>query len=107
MSRIEALEHQHKRYFTGIPCRHGHTAERYTLGGQCVDCTARRDLLRLERIKAGHKRVPAHDVPVSLPQPREVKTDYGNLNAKQVEQWYDRVRNLRPNAKLYKHHPLD
>ena len=27
-----------KRYFTGLPCRNGHVAERWTLGGHCVDC---------------------------------------------------------------------
>lgn len=26
------------RYFTGIPCRHGHVAERSTVNGQCTEC---------------------------------------------------------------------
>jgi len=28
------------RYFTGKPCKYGHTVDRYTVGGHCVDCQA-------------------------------------------------------------------
>jgi len=27
-----------KRYFTGRPCKHGHTSERFTSGGACIAC---------------------------------------------------------------------
>ena len=27
------------RYFSGKPCKHGHTAERYTRNGECVECS--------------------------------------------------------------------
>ena len=27
------------RYFTGHPCRHGHTGERYAVGRKCIQCT--------------------------------------------------------------------
>jgi hypothetical protein len=26
------------RYFTGLPCKYGHLAERFTVDGQCVNC---------------------------------------------------------------------
>lgn len=26
------------RYFTGVPCRNGHLAERYVLQGACIEC---------------------------------------------------------------------
>jgi len=30
-------------YFTGIPCRNGHIAPRYTIGNRCVECKAEKD----------------------------------------------------------------
>ena len=42
MSRDEALQAGRKRYFTGLPCRRGHLAERYTSMGGCVECVNRR-----------------------------------------------------------------
>lgn len=36
-----------KRYFTGIACRKGHVAERYTSGASCVECS-RQARLRLQ-----------------------------------------------------------
>ena len=30
------------RYFTGKPCIHGHVAERYVNGGDCVECASGR-----------------------------------------------------------------
>lgn len=37
-SRKEALERNSKFYFTGRPCKHGHTDARYTSGSDCVVC---------------------------------------------------------------------
>ena len=38
ISRKEAKRQGLKRYFTGKPCNSGHTCERYSSNGQCVDC---------------------------------------------------------------------
>ena len=38
ISRKEAKEKGLKRYFTGIPCKDGHIAERYTKWGHCSEC---------------------------------------------------------------------
>lgn len=38
VSRKEAKERGLKRYFSGIPCRHGHISERYVSSRGCVDC---------------------------------------------------------------------
>ncbi len=35
-SQAKAAGHTH--YFTGVPCKHGHTSPRYTSSGQCVSC---------------------------------------------------------------------
>ena len=38
VSRDEAKLSGLKRYFTGEPCKHGHTSERLVSNGQCVEC---------------------------------------------------------------------
>jgi len=38
ISRADAHAAGKLRYFTGIPCRNGHLAERYVTQGACVDC---------------------------------------------------------------------
>jgi hypothetical protein len=38
VSRKEAIANGLIKYFTGKPCKHGHTAERYTKSGCCVEC---------------------------------------------------------------------
>lgn len=40
LSRVEAKAQGEKRYLTGKVCRNGHTAERYTSSGHCVECVA-------------------------------------------------------------------
>jgi len=37
-SRGEALRHGVSLYFTGLPCRNGHTSPRYASSGGCVAC---------------------------------------------------------------------
>lgn len=37
-ARGEARATGAKRYFTGLPCRRGHVAERQTVNGTCVEC---------------------------------------------------------------------
>lgn len=38
ISRKDAKANNSKTYFTGIACKNGHIAERYTGNGTCVDC---------------------------------------------------------------------
>jgi len=42
VSKIEAIDAGEKRYFTGIPCKNGHIAERYVKRDICVACSAAR-----------------------------------------------------------------
>jgi hypothetical protein len=40
ISRDEAIAKGLKRFFTGVPCKHGHVCERYTkIGNECVECS--------------------------------------------------------------------
>ncbi len=38
VDREEARNKGLKRYFTGIPCKHGHVNERIVINAQCIDC---------------------------------------------------------------------
>lgn len=38
IERKDAKASGAKRYFTGIPCKHGHISERWTGSGECYDC---------------------------------------------------------------------
>lgn len=38
ISREDAHRQGKARYFTGVPCKRGHVAERYVLNGNCTDC---------------------------------------------------------------------
>ena len=40
------------KYFTGVPCVHGHISERYTQSAICVACACERAVLRNEKEKA-------------------------------------------------------
>lgn len=37
-SKKEAIESGVTRYFTGVPCKHGHVSERLTRSSQCIAC---------------------------------------------------------------------
>ena len=38
ITRNEAKERGLTRFFTGIPCKHGHVCERHTKSGTCIEC---------------------------------------------------------------------
>jgi len=39
IKRKEAIDQGIYKYFTGKPCKHGHTAERYSNNGDCCSCS--------------------------------------------------------------------
>lgn len=45
-----------KRYFTGIPCKHGHVAERITADRHCVECIAIKNKTQREGTFKGHSK---------------------------------------------------
>ena len=51
ISRKAAQESGQKRYFTGLPCKHGHIAERLEVNGSCCECS------RLKRLKQYHENI--------------------------------------------------
>jgi hypothetical protein len=50
-SQLEAARKGQKKFFTGKPCKKGHTAFRYTHGGSCVKCAAESTVRQRELIK--------------------------------------------------------
>lgn len=38
VTRKEAFKKVLKKYYTGIPCKNGHLAEKHTKSGACVEC---------------------------------------------------------------------
>lgn len=51
IDRDSAIEEGLVRFFTGVPCKHGHTSDRYTLSGGCVTCMALKVERRHQKIK--------------------------------------------------------
>lgn len=41
-----AIEQGRTRYFTGLPCKHGHVSERSTVNGVCCECSTIKDHAR-------------------------------------------------------------
>jgi 5-methylcytosine-specific restriction endonuclease McrA len=50
MTRSEARQLGLKRFFSGIPCVHGHLADRVTVTGNCVKCKNKAVAARLKRL---------------------------------------------------------
>jgi hypothetical protein len=53
LSRKEATSRGLQRYFTGVPCNHGHVAERYTSTRNCLACQKIHD-------KGRHRATPGY-----------------------------------------------
>lgn len=50
VSRMKAEVRGWDKFYTGEPCKYGHVAERYVIGGGCVECRKeryRRDVGRI------------------------------------------------------------
>lgn len=103
--RCEAMEHNLTRYFTGKPCVRGHVAERYVTSGICLECHRlhNRGLLHAVPLINGRTQRP---LPRPFPRPN-VATDFSYMTESQIEAWYEKVRAIKPNRFLYKHHPLE
>jgi hypothetical protein len=61
-SRVEAVAAKEPYFFTGIPCKRGHVAPRYTSSPICVECAkiayAKRRTRTLQELKAAYQANP-------------------------------------------------
>jgi hypothetical protein len=84
MSRQTAIQLGLKRYFTGVPCIHGHVCERSARSSECIECYRLRkqkqkernpDLVRL-RNRLSKQRQKARD-------PERVRQQWREWSARQ------------------------
>lgn len=61
-SRKEALANNAVRYFTGLPCTHGHVAERQTTNGRCVACSKAYAKTNAQALRDNVRRCEAKDI---------------------------------------------
>jgi hypothetical protein len=59
ITREEAIARGLKRYYTGIPCKHGHVTERFVSGWLCYGCTDANSKQWVEKNKARKDAVDA------------------------------------------------
>lgn len=76
-TRKEAKAQGTTHYFTGVPCKHGHTAPRKTKGA-CVECT------RLEWLAAAEKRAEYFKAYNKREDVKDKKNDWYLANREQV-----------------------
>jgi 5-methylcytosine-specific restriction endonuclease McrA len=65
ISRQEAIKQGLTRYFTGLPCKHGHIAEKLLSNRTCIECLLIKKKIRNERPdikKASIKRLRDKDI---------------------------------------------
>lgn len=101
ISRKHAVSMGLSRYFTGVPCKRGHKAERRTSSNDCVECSKERQRTEKERSrKAKHYR-ENRDAYLKKASKRykenrkeiiEYSCRYSKLNAKRRNRlWRERV----------------
>ena len=64
------------KYFTGIPCKNGHIADRWNYNGMCVEC--KRDSDRASNLKAGKKYTTKVKYGLSMEQVNSMFIDQDN-----------------------------
>lgn len=92
ITRKEAAEREEKYYYTGKPCRQGHTAQRYVKGFDCCQCCAERALL----YRVGNKEKIAANNKLYREEHKEKAAEYS-------KQYYvDNKENLTASNKMYR-----
>ena len=73
LTRRQAREEGLRKYFTGIPCKRGHVAIRYTMNGSCYACTlanqfkmSRRQDQRHTMVRRAEYRAKAKGLPFNI-----------------------------------------
>ena len=56
ISKIEALEKGLNKFFTGIPCDHGHVSDRYASDSRCCECSSLKQRKKKEKNPEEFKR---------------------------------------------------
>jgi hypothetical protein len=75
ISRADAVEQGLRFYYTGKPCKHGHTARRYVNGCNCEECILQTNAQTNEDIRAGLIPKPNRDPTVPKQKPIVTRMD--------------------------------
>lgn len=67
------------RYFTGLPCKHGHVVERFVSNSNCLKCA---EIRRINDAKVHARRNADYSKAYRLRDPKKVKTNH--------KKWRDR-----------------
>ena len=76
MKRSDAITAGLSTYFTGIPCKHGHLAERYVSNWTCVDCHAKKCIESQRKWRAANPE-----------KQQEYSKKYAAAHAESTKQW--------------------
>lgn len=94
-TRLGAVTQGHKHYFTGVPCRHGHRAERYTSNRTCVECHTRAN----KRWREAHRNAHSEAACAWARRNPERRLDYQRAHRK------DKAHIHQANARRYRQTP--
>ena len=88
VTRAEAKAAGLKRYFTGVPCKNGHVAERFTGKNYCVVCEAGYRLRNKEKIRLSQLKYRAKNAErLSAYSKRRYEADKDAARAR-MKNWY-------------------
>lgn len=79
-TRKALLESGVKRYFTGLPCKYGHIAERQTTNGKCVVCMQAYADSNRDKRRAAVRKCEAKDIPAKNARIRQWRLDNPDKN---------------------------
>lgn len=107
-ARKLAVNLGHKNYFTGIPCKYGHTAPRQTSNGKCHDC----EINKRQKLahKEYHKKYYADNKETTIKEWKsrpEVITkskeyERNRIRDKKLKLSYERIRQLKKQQQVPK-----
>lgn len=92
ISRRDAQVAGQKRFYTGEPCKRGHTAERFVANGNCVECAVFSTPAKHRGVRAGNAGWPPRAIIFSrvtfAPTPDEIAAAFLYAEA---QGWLDRA----------------
>lgn len=85
-TRQDAAAAGHKRYFPGTPCKHGHTAERFTSSGGCVECVN----VKVAPIQGTNVRPLTKPLVFGRPEPHPLLVEFVQAQVQQLLPEFER-----------------
>lgn len=96
LTRIEAMNLGRKRFYTGVPCKYGHDAQRFVTTGNCVACNAARAKAFSDGIRANSKAAQAGAFIYPLKNPADMAAAWAYCQALDIASGF--APTLAPNT---------